>query len=62
MIDLFDKYGVEYPDENTTWEEFKDKCKQLTQDGNYGTVFASSLDYYDRSYSSCLHPPCVFSL
>lgn len=45
--DLFDKYGVEYPDENTTWEEFKDKCKQLTQDGNYGTVFASSLDYYD---------------
>ena len=44
--DLFDKYG-EYPDENTTWEEFKDKCKQLTQDGNYGTVFASSLDYYD---------------
>ena len=27
--DLFDKYGVEYPDENTTWEEFKDKCKQL---------------------------------
>ena len=45
--DLCDKYGVEYPDENTTWEEFKDKCKQLTQDGNYGTVFASSLDYYD---------------
>ena len=45
--DLFDKYGVEYPDENTTWEELKDKCKQLTQDGNYGTVFASSLDYYD---------------
>ena len=23
--DLFDKYGVEYPDENTTWEEFKEK-------------------------------------
>lgn len=44
--DLFDKHGVKYPDENTTWDEWKEMCKQLSSDGDYGTVFASSCDYY----------------
>lgn len=44
--DLFDKYKVEYPDEETDWEEFLEICKKLSVDGNYGTVFCSSCDYY----------------
>lgn len=44
--DLFDKYGVEYPDAETDWNEYMDICKKLSVDGNYGTVFCSSCDYY----------------
>lgn len=43
---LFDKYKVEYPDEETDWEEFMEICEKLSADGNYGTVFCSSCDYY----------------
>lgn len=43
---LFDKYKVPYPDEETDWEEFLEICKKLSVDGNYGTVFCSSCDYY----------------
>ena len=43
---LFDKYGVEYPDADTNYEEFLNSCKALTKDGNYGFVFCSSMDYY----------------
>ena len=28
--DIFDAAGVEYPDENTTWEEFHEMAKKLT--------------------------------
>ncbi|BBF45265.1 possible alpha-xyloside ABC transporter, substrate-binding component [Lachnospiraceae bacterium KM106-2] len=34
--DLFDKAGVKYPDENTTWDEFKQMAKKLTKNGVYG--------------------------
>lgn len=44
--DLFDKYSVEYPDAETDWDEYIDICKKLSVDGNYGTVFCSSCDYY----------------
>lgn len=44
--DLFDKYKLEYPDEETDWEEFMEICEKLSVDGNYGTVFCSSCDYY----------------
>ena len=44
--DLFDAYGVEYPDAETDWDEFMEICEKLSVDGNYGTVFCSSCDYY----------------
>lgn len=44
--DLFDQYGVEYPDSETDWDEFISICQQLSVDGNYGTVLCSSCDYY----------------
>lgn len=44
--DLFDQYDVDYPDSETTWDDFLDICKQLSVDGNYGTVLCSSCDYY----------------
>lgn len=44
--DLFDAYGVEYPDNETDWDEYLEICEKLSVDGNYGTVFCSSCDYY----------------
>lgn len=34
--DIFDQYGVEYPDENMTWDEFLEKAKATTQGEHYG--------------------------
>ena len=34
--DLFDAANVAYPDENTTWEEFREMAKTLTKDGEIG--------------------------
>lgn len=34
--DLFDKAGVKYPDENTTWDEFHEMAKKLTKNGVIG--------------------------
>ncbi|MFA6506884.1 MAG: sugar ABC transporter substrate-binding protein [Treponemataceae bacterium] len=35
-IDLFDKYGVPYPDDKMDLSGFLDRARKLTQDGNYG--------------------------
>lgn len=43
--DLFDKYGVPYPDEKTDLAGFLDRARKLTRDGNYG--FAASI-HWDR--------------
>ena len=34
--DLFDAAGIDYPDENTTWDEFHEMAKALTKDGVSG--------------------------
>lgn len=43
--DLFDKYGVKYPEPDWTWDDYLEKCKALTHDTDkdgyidiYGTV------------------------
>jgi ABC-type glycerol-3-phosphate transport system substrate-binding protein len=43
--DLFDKYGIPYPDENMDLDSFVERAKRLTRDGNYG--FAVSI-HWDR--------------
>lgn len=42
--DLFDKYGVEYPKEGMTWDQFLEKAKALTRDGNYGFSFGTTIE------------------
>jgi multiple sugar transport system substrate-binding protein len=34
--DMFDAAGLDYPDENTTWDEFHEMAKALTKDGVVG--------------------------
>lgn len=34
--DIFDAAGIDYPDENTTWEEFHEMAKKLTESGTTG--------------------------
>lgn len=34
--DIFDKAGIAYPDENTTWEDFRKMANDLTKDGVTG--------------------------
>ncbi len=43
-IDLFDKYGVPYPDDNLDYQGFLDRARKLTKDGNYGTVISANWD------------------
>ena len=45
--DLFDKHGVEYPTSSMTWDEFLEKCRALTGDGDYGfaTLLLSLTSY-----------------
>lgn len=43
-MDLFDKYDIDYPDENTTYEDYLKICESLSRDGNYGTAFSATLD------------------
>ena len=43
--DLFDAAGIDYPDENTTWDEFHEMAKALTKDGVSG--FGSYTDIED---------------
>ncbi|WP_026659716.1 extracellular solute-binding protein [Butyrivibrio sp. AC2005] len=50
--DIFDAAGVEYPDENTTWEEFHEMAKKLT---DYGvTGFGNAAIGTDEGTFQCL--------
>ena len=41
---LFDKHNVEYPTNDMTYEEFLEKCKSLTGDGDYGLAILPNID------------------
>lgn len=46
--DLFDEAGVEYPDENDTWETFADKLRAVAalDDDVYGVCFPANFDRF----------------
>lgn len=50
--DLFDAAGISYPDENTTWDEFREMAKALTKDGIYG--FGNAATNTDEGTFQCL--------
>lgn len=50
--DIFDKAGVAYPDENTTWEDFREMAKKLTKDGVTG--FGNAATGTDEGTFQCL--------
>lgn len=50
--DMFDAAGIAYPDENTTWEDFREMAKALTKDGVYG--FGNAATNTDEGTFQCL--------
>lgn len=50
--DIFDAAQMEYPDENTTWEEFREMAKALTKDGVTG--FGNAATGTDEGTFQCL--------
>lgn len=50
--DLFDAAGIDYPDENTTWDEFHEMAKDLTKDGVSG--FGNAATNTDEGTFQCL--------
>lgn len=50
--DLFDAADLDYPDEDTTWDEFKAMAATLTKDGIYG--FGNSATNTDEGTFQCL--------
>lgn len=50
--DMFDAAGIDYPDENTTWDEFREMAKALTKDGVYG--FGNAATNTDEGTFQCL--------
>lgn len=50
--DLFDAAGLDYPDENTTWDDFREMAKTLTKDGVYG--FGNAATNTDEGTFQCL--------
>jgi multiple sugar transport system substrate-binding protein len=50
--DLFDEAKVSYPDENTTWDEFREMAKKLTKNGVYG--FGNAATNTDEGTFQCL--------
>ena len=50
--DLFDAAGIDYPDENTTWDEFHEMAKALTKDGVSG--FGNAVTNTDEGTFQCL--------
>lgn len=50
--DMFDAAGIDYPDENTTWDEFREMAKTLTKDGVYG--FGNAGTNTDEGTFQCL--------
>ncbi len=51
-IDMFDEAGLDYPDENTTWEEFREMANALTKDGVVG--FGNAATGTDEGTFQCL--------
>lgn len=43
-IDLFEEYGVDPPDGDTTWDEWVEIAAALTRDGNHGFSAVSTID------------------
>ncbi len=50
--DMFDAAGIAYPDENTTWDDFREMAKALTKDGVYG--FGNAATNTDEGTFQCL--------
>lgn len=50
--DLFDAAGVAYPNENTTWAQFREMAKTLTKDGVFG--FGNAATNTDEGTFQCL--------
>ena len=50
--DMFDAAGIDYPDENTTWDEFREMAKALTKDGVVG--FGNAATGTDEGTFQCL--------
>lgn len=50
--DIFDAAQMEYPDENTTWEDFREMAKALTKDGVTG--FGNAATGTDEGTFQCL--------
>lgn len=50
--DLFDAAGIDYPDENTTWDEFHEMAKALTKDRVSG--FGNAATNTDEGTFQCL--------
>lgn len=50
--DMFDEAGIDYPDENTTWDEFHEMAKALTKDGVSG--FGNAATNTDEGTFQCL--------
>lgn len=50
--DMFDEAGIDYPDEDTTWDEFKVMSKTLTKNGVYG--FGNAGTNTDEGTFQCL--------
>ena len=50
--DLFDAAGLDYPDENTTWDEFREMAVALTKDGVTG--FGNAAVGTDEGTFQCL--------
>lgn len=50
--DMFDAAGVAYPDENTTWDQFREMAKAVTKDGVYG--FGNAATNTDEGTFQCL--------
>jgi multiple sugar transport system substrate-binding protein len=50
--DMFDAAGLAYPDENTTWDEFRAMAKTLTKGGVYG--FGNAATNTDEGTFQCL--------
>lgn len=50
--DMFDAAGIDYPDENTTWDEFHEMAKALTKDGVFG--FGNAATNTDEGTFQCL--------
>lgn len=50
--DMFDAAGLEYPNEETTWDDFREMAKTLTKDGVFG--FGNAATNTDEGTFQCL--------